>query len=329
MAQDTEAPARALAGDRSAVAERSISSDVLSMLQERLPFLVAQLTRRINIDQVTAESGTSDNVTINKMTLGDATIESLTLSNVAATLQGSQAFLENVRTVLELHFTFQWEVDLGWLGSWGDTNDLGSINIPVNVGNVSIPSLANIQFNIPTATVTNAKAHIDPISNLALGPAHFGKITVNDTDAPSEGFNITGMSVGDVNVNKIGIPKTNTTSANIASITPDRAITLPQATITGASLPAVQVGTINAGGFGFPANASRRTLEIDLGILDFKLNIDPIMHLNVGAMTIRDASFAVALGRMDARNITVPIKIEGVNVQKLGLNSLKINQIRL
>ena len=303
--------------------------DVLDILQERLPFLVSQLTRRANIDQVTAESGTAEQLKINQISLGNATIENITLSGINASLNGSQALMQGVRMVLELKFTLEWEVDLGWLGSWGDTSDLGSISFPVDVGNVSVPSLANIQFSIPTATATNVAAGIDPIKNLQVGATQFSKLNAGDTDAPSNGFSLNGLGIGGFSLSKMDLPQTSTAKVTIDEIKPAAPVTLPGLSVTGINLPAVQIGTINAGGFGINANISRRSLLVDLGILSFKLNIDPVTHINVQSMTIHDAAFSLAVNRADIKNVRVPLSIEGVELRKLGLNAVKINQISL
>lgn len=307
----------------------SPTRDVLDILQERLPFLVAQLTRRANIDHVTAESGSVDQINVNQITLGNATIENITLSGISASLNGSQAFMQGVRMVLELHFSLEWEVDLGWLGSWGDTADLGSISFPVDIGNVSVPSLANIQFTIPSATATNVAAHIEPIKNLKLGETNFKKLHATDTDAPSNGFSINGLGIGGFSVNKLDVPKTSTASVTVDEVKPVGNVTLPGVSVTGVSLPSLHVGLINAGGFGIDANASRRSLVADFGILSFKLNIDPVSHLNVQSMTIQDAALSLAANRADIKNIRLPLSIEGVEIRKLGLNTVKVNNISL
>jgi hypothetical protein len=316
-----------IVSDNQAVAP--INRDVLDILQERLPFLVSQLTRRANVDSVTADSGSAESISVNRITLGSATVENVTLSGINAALIGSQALMQGVRMVLELRFSLEWEVDLGWLGSWGDTVDLGSLSFPVDVGNVSVPSLANIQFSVPTATTTNVSANIDPVQNLTLGATQINKLAATDTDAPSSGFSLNGLGLGAVSMSKLSLPQTATAKVTVDEVKPSGPITLPGLSLTGVNLPAVQVGTINSGGFGIAAHISRRSLIADLGILEFKLNIDPVTHLNVQSMTIHDASFAATVNRVEVKNIKVPVTIQGVELRKLGLNAVKVNQITL
>lgn len=315
-------------GMQDAIADQ-ISTELETTLGNRLTGILSQVPRKFNIDQIKSDSGTIGDLDVDKIVLGDATIESIVLTDTDANLGSAQALMQNVRSVLELRFTLIWAVDLGWFGNWGDTENLGSLNFAVNVGNVSVPSLANIDMHIPTIQIANPSLSLQPVHNVDLGGARLEKLEINNTDAPAGGFNLSGMAVGNIAIQDVEIPRTSTEKLTVREFSPNQKLTLPGAEVRDLRVPSAKVGNINTDGFDLSAIASRRCLGVDLGILELRICVEPVIHMDIGSMVIQDAEISAMASKLEVKNITVPVTVRGIQMSRLNLNSIKINKISL
>jgi hypothetical protein len=305
------------------------SQEMAMALKESVGPILAQLFKKIKINQVRAESGSLADLDIDKVLLGDAAINKIILTGTSAKLKGAQAFLQNVRMILQLKFTLKWEVDLGWLGSWGDTNDLGSLPFGMNLGNISIPSLANIDLNIPNVSVDNVQAQFSAITNLDLGGAQIKKISAKETGLPADSFGLSGIGIGSVSIKNLSVPKTATEEVSIEEFSPNAAVVLPGIELTNVQVPSAQVDNISTGGFNFVAQASGRSIGADLGILAIKLIVTPVVHLDVGTMAIHDVVLAATANKLKVQDIRLPITIRGINLKNMILQNVDIGEISM
>lgn len=305
------------------------SQELAVALQNSVGPILAQLVKKIKINQVRAESGSMADLDVDKVIFGDAVINKIILTGTSATLKGARAFLRNVRMVLELKFALHWEIDLGWLGSWDGDNDLGSLPFGMELGDISIPSLANIDMNIPSLSVDNVHAQIAPINNLDLGGAQIKKLAAKETGVPAEGFGISGLGVGSLSIKNLSVPKTATDAVSIEEFTPNAAISLPGVELANLRIPSAQVDNITTGGFNFMARASARSLGVDLGILAIRLTVTPVVHMDVGTMAIQDVALAATAGKLKVQDIKLPITIRGVNLKNLVLQTVDIGEISM
>lgn len=318
-----------MATDKKVTASQADPAQLEAAIEERVGPILAQVLRKISIDQIRAESGTLGDLDVAKVVLGDATIDKVILTGTSATLNGAQAFLQTVRMVLDLQFTLEWEVDLGWIGNWSGTENLGSLPFGLNLGNVSVPSLANINLSIPNVTVDNVQAVVNPINNLDLGGAKITKVMARDTDVPADGFSLVGLGLGSASIKNFSVPKTSTATATIEEFEPNSAIKLPGAEVSNLQIPSSQVENISTGGFNFLAQASARSLGVDLGILAVRIIVTPVVHLDVGSMIIQDVELSAMANRLNVQGIQVPVKIRGITVRDIILQTVKIGEISL
>ena len=71
---------------------------------------------------------------------------------------------------------------------------------PIDCDEAKGRAVTRVPLEVVQGRPVGIAAHIDPIAGLALGPAHFGKITATDTDAPAGGFSVSGIGIGDADV---------------------------------------------------------------------------------------------------------------------------------
>lgn len=169
-----------------------VSREVL----ERLGVLSSQVARQIAIERVNLGDGTLKDVQVDKLKLGSASIQQIEVLNTTANLKQSSARLNQVRSILELDFSLDWEVDLGWLGSWDGKDDLGSLDIPLPEEHLNIPDLNDVQVAIPKIDIPSVLAKMAPVSNLPLGDFRFSKAQLDKLGLPSSGLSLSGMGVG-------------------------------------------------------------------------------------------------------------------------------------
>lgn len=294
---------------------------------ERLTQAIGQTYKKVRIDQVNIRAGAIASVDVDKVLLGTATIESIQINGMSANLQNGAALLKNVRTIIELGFSLEWKIDLGFIGSWSGTDNLGSIDIPFTVGDISIPSLNDVQMFIPSVQVPGVNALMAPLDNMHLGTTQITGIGVSDTELPNQGFALNGMGVGSVNITALGVPNANTKRASIQEVAPENHVVLPQASLQSLEIPKTQVPDIVSPAFGATAVASERKLKADLGILSLTLGVTPTVHMNVDAMAITDVELYAMANEVNLQNISLPVSMRGIKIDNIDLTEININQI--
>jgi len=300
-----------------------VSRDLLT----RLGLLGAQVSRKIAIDQVSVDSGTLNNLKVEKVSLGSASIGSLKVENGSASVNNANAVLNQVRSIVELGFHLDWEIDLGWIGSWDGSEDMGSLDIPVDLGTITVPDLGDIDLQIPAIDIPGLVAEMKPIDQLDLGNLDIGGVRLDKLALPSAGLSITGMGVGDLTLSSVTVPAADGEALRVNRAAPTRQLTMPGASLENVTIPAVNMPSATSGAFNADATASDKSLGIDIGILKVSIRVTPTVHLNVGSMTLSDAQLAADLGKVSLNDISLPVSLEGITGGELGLNSISVNKL--
>lgn len=321
------APATPLAGSVSRVTNTEALA-ALDSLRANLPALFSALAKTINVEQILAKSGTVGQVTIGEIKVGDVVVDSVKLSGTSANLRSGNAFLEHVFFTLELKFGLHWWFDIGIYSDSGDEN-LGSLSFGMSVGNVSVPSLDNIQMNIPSVSVNNVAANVKPIQNLNLGAAAFSKLKVDDTTLPAAGFGLTGLALGSLNLSGLGVPEVKSKQASIDGFKPNQTVLLPSASLGGISVPATAIPDVKSGAFGLDAQASSRSIGVDFGIFGFTFYVTPIVHMQIGSMTLHDLNLSAAVNQVTVENVHLPVDVHGILLKTLKLDDVQIDNVSL
>jgi hypothetical protein len=314
--------------DVRALATNDEVATALDSLRQNLPQLFNALVKTINVEQILAESGTVGQVTVGQVAVGNVVVDSLTLHNTQANLKSGNAYLENVGITIELKFKLHWWYDIGIYSDSGD-EDLGSLSFAMNVGNVAVPSLANIQMTIPAVTVNNVAAQVNPLQNLDLGGAAFNKLKVLKTTLPAAGFGLTGMALGSLGLSALGVPDVASEQASIDEFKPNQTVVLPGASLGSVSIPSTAIPDVQSGAFGLDAQASSRGIKVDFGIFGFTITVTPVVHMHIGAMTLHNLGLSAAVGSIDVQNIHVPLDVKGITLKTLKLHNLTVTDVSL
>lgn len=300
-----------------------VSRDLLT----RLGLLGAQVSRKIAIDQVSVDSGTLNNLKVEKVNLGSASIGSLKVQNGSASVNNANAVLNQVRSILELGFHLDWEIDLGWIGSWDGSENMGSLDIPVDLGTITVPDLGDIDLQIPSIDIPGLVAEMKPIDQLDLGNLDLSGVRLDKLSLPSAGLSITGMGVGDLTLSSVTVPSADGEAMRVNRAAPTGKLNLPGASLENVAIPAVNMPAATSGSFSADATASDKSLGIDIGLLKVSIRVTPTVHLDVGSMTLSDAQLAADLGKVSLDDISLPVSLEGISGGELGLNSISVNKL--
>lgn len=294
---------------------------------ERLGVLSAQVARQIAIEQVSLGDGTLKGVQVEKLKLGSASIRQIEVLNTTANLKQSSARLNQVRGILELDFSLKWEIDLGWLGSWDGTDDLGSLDIPLPEEHLNIPDLSDVQVDIPKIDIPSVLAKMAPVNNLLLGDFQFSKAQLDKLILPSAGLSISGMAVGNLSLSSLNLPGVDGASLSLKEAGPTADIELPGASLSNVKIPDVDLPSVTSGSFGTVAQASTRSITANLGILKVTLAVSPVVHLDIGSMSISDAKLSASIEELALNGISLPVSLEGLSASGLDLNDVKVEKV--
>src|SRR4030095_4539664 len=181
----------------------------------------------IKVSQTSIAQSRVQQVSVGEIKIGAVHIDQLTLNNVHVQTSTGLAQMRNVRLSLTLAFALDWRVgvkismpdgipDVNFSDS--GTLDLGSITLGIVFGNITLPGLANLSFDIPTLPVNDLAAVVGPIKNLNLGSVLAEQIRAQNLVTPTGGFNVSGLGVGGVSVSDLSIPDAAVGSATIGRI---------------------------------------------------------------------------------------------------------------
>jgi len=292
--------------------------------------ILTGVTQKFNIAEVDAASGTMVDLEIDKIVLGSATVGELVLQGTSVDLNSGSAFLQNVQIVLQLEFTFDWWVNVG---IWSDsgTADLGTIDIPVSVGDISVPSLNKIPLSIPSMSTTQPiTTTIAPLSSVDLGGGVFTGLTATKIALPANGFQLTGLGIGAVSVASVQVPQTTVAKVTVQDFHPNANIVLPSLQMTGIDLPAAKAADIQTtGAININADFAKRGVSLSLGVLGGTISVTPVAQIGIASLLLQGVTVSASVPTATIQNVSVPVDVRGINVSSITVGQIDVTNITL
>lgn len=294
--------------------------------------LVARALRTVDISRILVASGTIGSLKVGNIQLGQATIDRLVIRDVAAGVHSGKAFFENLRLVIRVEVIVDWWFDV--LFSSGKGRDtFTSPLIPLELGNLLVPSLQDIDFLVPQATVDDARAHLEPVRNLDLGGGRFDDVKADATRLPSDGFGVSGLEVGAFTLSEVGVPATATERVSVAEFRPSGAVTLPGVEVAGVEVPAAQVPRVVSDGpvniFDLQPQDPYPIGGLDLGVFGFSIAVKPLLDLQIGVLILDDVTLQASIGSLRLENVTTPVTVQDIRLGDVRLQQVTVNQIAI
>lgn len=289
------------------------------------------LKRRINVERIATAGGRAGSVQIDRIDVGEATIDQVTVEDLAAHLKCGSALLRDVRAILELHFEVRWSYDLKWFGSDSGTKVLGSKAKPIPLHDIRIPMLRDIAFDIPRADVSDVSAVVLPVTEVALGGASFEGLAIDDTRLPSDGFQLSGLDFGGLEIESFAVPAADSRELRIARFEPDEPLRLPDIGLGTIQLPEVEVPDVGSPEPVTLMDISPETFEAPV----FKIGdlfkavfvATPVLHLQIGELVLRELSATASIGAVQISGVSTPVAVHGVTLGDLKLDQLTVDRI--
>lgn len=285
------------------------------------------MTQSINIAQITAASGTAVDIEIDKIVLGGLTIGQLTLQGTSLDIASGSAFLQNVRIVISLDFTFNWSVDVFF---WSDSGsiDLGTLTFPVSLGNVAIPALNNIPLNIPNIVLANLSAAIAPLTSIDLGGGTFSGLTATNTVVPKSGFTLTGLGLGSVSISNLQVPEATMAAVSVQDFHPNANVVLPSATLSSLQLPSGTASDIQTtAAIGFTGIASRQSVGFGFGPVSASISVTPTAFVSIGSLLLSNVKLSGSVVQAILANVGIPVDVRGINLKMIDIGQINANAI--
>ena len=96
-------------------------------------------------------------------------------------------------------------------------------------------------------------------------------------------------------------------------------------------MPAAQVPNVVSQGAVDIANAqaTRRGVELDLGVIGFTFWVAPVVDIHIGTLTLTNVSLSAAIDRLRVEGVSLPVTVHGVSAGDLRFEHLTVNQISI
>jgi hypothetical protein len=310
----------------------NVASTVAAIDQSLLDALTGEVARQLRIDRIAAASGRAESVEIGRVEIGETSVEAVRLRGLSASVTCGAALLKNVRAILEMHFEVRWSYDLKWFGADSGTKALGSKAKAIPLHDIRIPMLRDIMIDVPEARLTSIDADIQGVANLDLGGAAFENLAIANTRLPPEGFRLSGLSYGELEIESLGASAAQAERVTIARFSPDHPIAVPDVEVRGIELPDIAVPDA-------ASNGSISVMDIDPEDFEapmFKIGdlfkaifvARPIMHLQIGELVLTELKAAAAIEAIRVEGAKAPVTVRAVELGGLELDELVAQRVR-
>jgi hypothetical protein len=246
--------------------------------------------------------------------------------------------MRNLRLSLTLSFALDWRVGVTISMPDGIPNidfsdsgtlDLGTLKLGIGFGDLTLPGLSNLAFDVPSLPVNDVSAVIGPIKNLNLGAALAEHIKAQNLVTPTRGFQVRGLGVGSVSAQGISIPDAALGSANIGRISGG---TLPISglSIPNIALPPVMIPRMSSQDVGATSNAVVSKLPTaDVGLFAATLKVTTTAQFHLDELRLDNIAATASIGEIALKNVELPYEILDLTLSQLGIENLEVPQVEV
>ena len=196
------------------------------------------------------------------------------------------------------------------------------------VGDITIPGLHDLEFDIPSLSAQNATAAPAPLTVQVSSVAAEG-IAIQQATAPAAGFTLTGLSLASASAADVSVPAVSAEKATVQRVHAAPAL-VPEVALNQLTLPAIQIPSlISTTPFDIPASLQQRSVGFDAGILSVALRVKPSTTSHVHRMNVTAATATGTVASVVARNVTLPFELTDLTLSQVGINSIAIPGLRL
>lgn len=297
---------------------------------QTLEALASAAIRHLSIDSIQALCGSSASLDIAKVAFTETTVDSVAVGGLSTQVSCGAAVLNDVKAILELNFTAHWRYDLKWLGGDSGIKVLGSKANTVELHDIHLPMLQDFRFDIPQIELSDVAAKIDPLTSLQFGGSDLEGLKISNTDAPADGFSLSGIDLGNLEITGLKVPSTRTGSVQVDSFKPVEPLTLPAVSLGPITIPSIEIDDVSSEGSVSVMGAELETIEAPIfklgNLFQIKLVVDPVLHLQIGALVLSELEARAHIDSVVARDIRSTVCVEGLSMEDLVLEEASVDK---
>ncbi|MGZ5494342.1 MAG: hypothetical protein ACXWHG_12105 [Thermoanaerobaculia bacterium] len=290
---------------------------------------------KIKIPQTTIAKSRVQRVTVGEVKIGPIQVERLTLNNVHVQSSTGIAQMRNVHLALTLVFGLDWRVgvtismpdgipDVDFSDS--GTLDLGTLTLGIGLGDLTLPGLASLAFDVSNLAVNDLTAVVGPLKNLNLGAALAERIRAQNLVAPGNGFTIAGLGVTGISATGISVPDAAVAAATIGRVS-GGVLPISGFTIPSVELPQVMIPSLSSQNVDATSNPVVSTMPtVDVGLLAATLKVTTTAAFHLDELRIDNVQAATSIGEITLKNVVLPYEILDITLSQIGIESIEVPQ---
>jgi hypothetical protein len=283
-----------------------------------------------NVPELDAQQAGLQSISIGQVGIGPINVGDLAIDNVDVTFSAGPVVLHNVVVTVTIEVTFEWDITIPMPWPFddihlGSTFDLGPFVFgPMPIGDVTIPSLTNVQLHLPSLAGQNMTATASPLSNLQVSNAVADTVVAHNITLPAAGFSLTGLMLTSVNGTAVGVPAVGVGDASIAHVHGD-AVAIPQFTLGPVNVPTLSLPfATSTAPLDVPTVLSPMIIDIPAGLLHASVTLKVTAQSHVDQLDLNGAHASASVGQVVLHNVTLPYDVLNLTLSQVGINSVAI-----
>jgi len=284
----------------------------------------------VNVPEADVQRASLSSIAIGQVAIGPITVGEMVVHNIDFNMSAGVGFIRGMTVTIRLRIDFEWHihVPLPWPFDdidIGDTNYLGTFGFTLPpVGDVTIPGLSNLHFQVPELTAQNVVATANPLTNVQLTNAAAETVQARDLVLPTAGFTIAGLSLNSVEGDNLAVPAAGVREASVGHVRGDP-LSIGDFSLQSVSLGSAHIPSLfNTSPFDVPADLQQRRLPFDLGILEFALLITPSATSHIPYFEVDNSNASATTGTVTLHNVTLPFDVLNLTLSQVGLTNIGV-----
>ena len=287
---------------------------------------------KAHIAETEVERTTVARIDVGQLGAGPLQIGRLVLGGSRIEASTGQARIHDLRVTVGLAFRLTWQVEVtipfAGTWTWGDTNDLGSHEVTVGLGDLELPGLESFSLDVEEIEAAGVQAVIEPLRNLQLGPLVAEQLAVRDVVAPVVDVGLLGLTLGRIAVSGLTVPGASAGHLRVGRVS-GPAIPLGTVSLPGVSVPAVAVSDIASKGLDTAATGRALQIPVDAGVLELTLAVVPSARVQAAELRLANLHANAALGAVELHDVQLPWEVLDLTLAEIGVETLELPKLEV
>lgn len=290
---------------------------------------------KVSVPAASIGQASVQQVHVGEVKLGPVHIGLLSLNDLQLQASSGVAQMRNVSVQLTLTFALDWQVGIVIDAPWPlpdvdfsekGTMNLGTLQLGIGFGNLTLPGLADLTLDIPKLAVPDVTAVVGALQRLNLGAVLAERIQAQGLVAPSAGFQLNGLGLGGVTAQGVQLPAAALAGASIGRVS-GGSLPLQAVQIPGLVLPQVTLPRVSCQDVGAAANpVVTKMPTADVGLLKATLKVTTTAAFHMDELRIDGIRASSSIGEIALQNVELPYEVLDLTLSQIGIDRIEIPQ---